>query len=281
MSLQEQAVELREQGQRKNAEVRALAEENQRNISRFRDSMSKATEAKHKRDALNAQVKDLLIKRRQLVEMSRELDAKLKAKEEEFAKMPEEGRYSAPQLRRMIKAMEWKLQTEALSPRYEKELSQEIAKLEKELAKVEKREPLLRELRELRRQRHDLSLEFRALDKTLEMSRTESDQLHQGVLKSYQQADEAKAKISEYLAMIGEKSKEADEVFDKLRDTREELDREEKQRVKEREQKRKRDESEKQMTLDERARKIYGEFKSGKKISLEDLQVLQASGIEI
>ncbi len=279
--LQEQVTELREEGKKKNAEVRQLAEENQRHIAKFRELMQQANESKHKRDALNNQVKEQLQKRRDLVELSRKLDAMLKEKEEALSKMPPEGRYSPSQLRRMIKEMEWRLQTEGMSPRDEKALSQDVNKLQKELDRMDKREPLLRDIYELRRQRHDLSLEFRTLDKTLESSREESDKLHQAVLDSYKQADDIKAKITAYLSVIGEKSKEADEVFAKLRGTHEEMEAQDRAHAQEHSSNKRQKEAEKQLSLDERARVIYDNFKNGKKISMEDLQVLQASGIEI
>lgn len=279
--LRDAAIELREEGQKKNQEVRALAEENQRRIARFRELMQQANEAKHKRDALNAQVKEQSQKRRDLVDLSRKLDAMLKEKEDALSKMPPDGRYSPMQLRRMIKEMEWRLQTEGMSPRDEKAFSQDVNKLQKELDRLDKKEPFLRDIRELRRQRYDLSAEFRALDMALDLAREESDKLHQLVLECYKQADEVKAQITQYLSVIGEKSKEADEVFAKLRGTHEELEEQDRRRVQESASNKRKVEAEKQLTLDERARKIYDDFKGGKKISMEDLQVLQASGIEI
>lgn len=276
-----QTTDLREEGKRKNAEVRALAEENQRHIARYRELMMQANEAKHKRDAVNAQVKDQSAKRKDLVERAKNLDAMMKEKDEALAKMPQEGRWSPGALRRMIQDMDWRLQTSGLSPRDEKLLVMETNKLRKELEKLDKREPLMRELYDLKRQRQDISLEFRALDKALETAREESDKLHQQVLDHYKQIDEVKGKITQYLGVIGEKSKEADEVFAKLRGARDEMEEEERQRTHSEHAKKQQAAQETKLTLDERARQIYDDFKAGKKISFEDLQVLQASGIEI
>ncbi|MBU1198174.1 hypothetical protein KJ765_06745 [Candidatus Micrarchaeota archaeon] len=279
--LQKQALDLRQEGTQMNQEVRKLADTNQQNIVRFRELMARANETKHQRDVLNGQVKDQVDKRRQLVAISRDVDRRLKEKEAQLQALPQESRYSASQLRRTIQQLEWQLQTESLSPRDEKALSQEINRLLKELKKVQKRDPLYQDLRTLRKERHDLSLEFRALDKTLDLARKESDEMHKKMLSIYAKSDEVKAQITDYLSIIGEKSKEADEVFAKLRSTKQELDEETQESRRTAEATRRKQESEQKLTLDEQARKIYDEFRAGRKISLEDLQILQASGIEI
>ncbi|MFH1107207.1 MAG: hypothetical protein V1787_04900 [Candidatus Micrarchaeota archaeon] len=275
-----QATELKQARNKTSEELHKLSDENLKNIDHYKQLLAQATEAKRKRDTLNSEVKELFDKRKALVEQARRLDADLAALEAQISKMPQESRYPAGVLRRMMNELEWRLQTEGMSPLKEKALSQEVQKIKKELDKAEKIEPLNRRARDLRQRKHTLSMEFRALDEGIEVLKKEGDAAHEKVQSLYKKADETKAKISGYLDLIGEKSKEAGDIRYRLEGTQDEIDREAAKKRKEEEARRKTVDSRKQLSINERARLIAQDFKSGKKISLEDLQVLQASGID-
>lgn len=279
--LQAQATELKQARKKTAEELHKLSEENRANIQSYKSLLAQAAETKRRRDTVNAEVKELFDKRRILVEQAKKLEEELKAVELQIAKTPHETKYPAGVLRKMMNELEWRLQTEALNPRQEKALSQEVQKIKKELEKAEKVEPLFRQSRELRRRKHEFSLEFRALDESIESLKKEGVEAHEKTTSLYKKADAVKEKISEYLDLIGEKSKEAGEIRERLDGTQEEIEREEARKRREQEQRKKAEDSRKQLSINERARLIAQDFKSGKKISLEDLQVLQASGIEI
>ncbi len=275
-----QATELKQARKKTAEELHGLSEENRKNIEGYKNLLAQANEAKRRRDTVNAEVKELFDKRKALVDRARKLEDELNAAEEQLAKAPQAARYPAGALRRMMNELEWKLQTEALGPRQEKALSQEVQKIKKEFDKAEKIEPLQRKARELRKRKHEISLEFRALDESIAALKEEGDGAHEKTMSLYKKSDAVKAKITEYLDLIGEKSKEAGEIRDRLEGTQEEIDREQAKKRKEQESMKKADDSRKQLSINERARLIAADFKSGKKISLEDLQVLQASGID-
>ena len=275
-----QATELKQARMKTADELHKLSEENIRNIESYKSLLAQASEAKRKRDTVNSEVKELFDKRKILVEQSRKLEDELRTVEEQIAKTPHETRYPPGVMRRMVNELEWRMQTEAISVRQEKAISQEVQKIRKELEKADRVEPLYRRARDLRDRKHALSLEFRALDGSIDALKAEGDAAHEKTMALYKKTDATKASITEYLDLIGEKSKEAGDIRERLDGTQGEIDREAAKKRKEQETVKKTDDSRKQLSINDRARLIAADFKSGKKISLEDLQVLQASGID-
>ncbi|HLC48377.1 MAG TPA: hypothetical protein VJI13_04855, partial [Candidatus Norongarragalinales archaeon] len=114
-----------------------------------------------------------------------------------------------------------------------------------------------------------------------ESNAKESDKHHEAMLKAYKKADEVRLLISDYLEKIGEKRKDADESYSKLQEVRsEKVAEEDYGNYIDRKEKRKK-EAEKMDELEERAKLIYDNFKAGKKVSMEELQILQMAGMEI
>ncbi len=284
MAEEKQLEELKQETQKKNLEVRKLAEENQKNITHLRETLDKADEEKRLRDEFNVKVKEISEKRRQLIEKSKTTDTELRRLEAEAVKYQtkDEGSHiPLGRLVRMIEQLEWRQQTQSVSIKEENALAKQIKQLSKERDIIEKSQPLRRQISELRKQRHDLSLEFRALDEAQEMNARESDKHHDAMLKCYKKADDLRQKISEYLEKIGEKRKDADETYFKLKETRDEIrDEFERHHADERKEKKKK-EADRMGELSERAKEIYVNFKAGKKITMEELQILQMSGLEI
>ncbi|MFH1199610.1 MAG: hypothetical protein V1708_00925 [Candidatus Micrarchaeota archaeon] len=275
-----QAAQLKQARNKTSEELHRLSGDNMGNISHYKELLALASEAKRRRDTANSDVHELFDRRKGLVEQARKIDDELRTVEEQIAKSPTESRYPAGVLRKMMNELEWKLQTEGMIPLKEKALSKEISKIKKELDKADKLEPLYRRAREMRDRKHALSLEFRALDKSIAGLQAEADEAHKKVTALYAKSEAVKSSISQYLDLIGEKSKEAGEIRDKLEGTQEEIDRDAARKRKEQEAIVKVDDSRKQLSINERARLVAADFKAGKKISLEDLQVLQASGID-
>lgn len=281
MEEQKEVEELKLETRQKNQEVRKLAEENLKNITRLRELLNEADEEKKKRDDLNSKVKEASDKRKALIDEGKKIDKELHEAEAEAAKIKTEGGIPLSRLERMIEQMDWRLQTQSMPVREENLLSQEIKKLLKEKAALEKAQPLRRKVYELRKRRQELNMEFRALDGSQELNAKESDKHHEAMLKAYKKADEVRLKISEYLERIGEKKKDADETYTKLQEVRgEHFAHEEYEHFQEKREKKKK-EAEKMDELEERAKLIFDNFKAGKKVTMEDLQILQMAGMKI
>ncbi len=273
--------DLKQETRQKNLEVKKLADENQKNISRLREHLKEADAQKKTRDEYNAKVKEISEKRRVLIEESRRIDAELREAETQARKYQTDTDIPYAKLARLIEQMEWQLQTQSMPPKAENALSQDIRKLLKKKEALEKGQPLRKKIRDLRKRKGELGIEFRALEETQEINSKESDKHHEAMLKSYKKADDARAKISEYLEKIGEKRKDADETYMKMREAVGEVRAEsEKHRTHERKE-RKKKEQDRMGELEEKAQQIYIDFKAGKKVSIEELQILQMAGIEI
>ncbi|MEK6953909.1 MAG: hypothetical protein AABX01_02805 [Candidatus Micrarchaeota archaeon] len=281
MEEEKQITELKEETKLKNQEVRKLAEENQKNITRLRELLNEADEEKKKRDELNSKVKEASDKRKALIDEGKKLDKDLRLAETESAKYKTEGGMPLGRLEQLIERMEWRLQTQSMPVKEENLLSQEIKKLLKERSEQLKSQPLRRRVYELRKRRQELNTEFRALDEAQESAAKESDKHHETMLKDYKKADEVRGKISEHLEAIGEKRKDADDTYSKLQEVRGGAEAEhEYEEYHDRKEKRKKEE-EKMDELEEKAKLIYENFKSGKKVTMEDLQILHMAGMKI
>ncbi|MFH0971314.1 MAG: hypothetical protein V1835_01980 [Candidatus Micrarchaeota archaeon] len=282
MEEEKQLQDLKEETHKKNLEVKKLAEENSKNIAKLRELLDTAEEQRKLRDDYNAKVKEISEKRRSLIEQSKKIDTELRELEAESAKIKEpQTRIPLPRLERMIDELEWRQQTQSMSVKDENAFSKQIKELLKEKQAIMKSQPLRKRIYELHRKRQELSMEFRALDGAQELNAKESDKHHETMLKSYKKADETRAKISEYLEKIGEKRKDADDTYSKMREVRDGMQDEERKHYSDEKHERKMKEDERRDELEERAREIYIKFKAGKKISMDELQILQMAGLEI
>ncbi|MBI5224244.1 hypothetical protein HY989_00060 [Candidatus Micrarchaeota archaeon] len=274
--------ELKEETRSKNLEVRKMADENQKKIQMLKELLDKADTERKARDEYNSKVKEAVDKRRHLIDKAREVDLQLKELEAEGSKyVVPEGSMPIGRLNHLIDQLEWQLQTSAMPIKQENALSKEIKELLKQKIALEKTQPLRRKLYELRKSRQELNNEFRSLDGIQEVNSKESDSRHETMLKYYKKADEIRVEISDYLEKIGEKRKDADETYSKLRDVRNEIQTEGDRVYAEERRERKKKEDEKLDELEEKAKQIYLDFKSGKKVSMEELQIMQMAGFEI
>ncbi|MEK6842918.1 MAG: hypothetical protein AABY04_00360 [Candidatus Micrarchaeota archaeon] len=274
--------ELKEETRHKNLEVRKLADENQKKIQLLKELLDKADTERKARDELNSKVKEVTDRRRHLIDKAKETDSQIKELEAEGSKyVVPEGAMPIGRLNHLIDQLEWQLQTSAMPIKQENALSKEIKELLKQKIALEKTQPLRRKLYDLRKARQDLNFEFRSLDGAQEQNSKESDKRHETMLGYYKKADDIRVEISDYLEKIGEKRKDADETYLKLRDVRNEMQSEGDRAYADEKRERKKKEDEKLDELEEKAKQIYLDFKSGKKVSMEELQIMQMAGFEI
>lgn len=277
-----------------NEKASELIKANKENIQSLKNLYEKAREARKLRDDKNKIVIGLKEKKN-----SNELEFKktktvldeLEAKLDEIKRSRKDfdfKQYEA--LKKRIEGMEWKLQTEALNARQEKELSQEIKKLEKQVPKAQVIEQLLEEIRKAKHEFHAKKASLEKIRQEMHGHARESDRFHEELLKLYKKADSLKEKLGQNIDEIQEVRGEADEKHGTLKTIRKEHMQAMKQKrekeetlTKEELKKRLEEEREKQNELkqkiSEQAKEILDSFKSGKKLSFEELQILQASNL--
>lgn len=269
--------EASQKSQLSSKQVSELSMQNRANIAHFKDITSKIRLEKTRRDELNAKTKELRAKRREIID-------KLRALREEFRKALDEIKESsaAPSEERLkaeIEALEWKLQTEDLNAKEEKELSKHIRELEKTLPFAVKKTESFNAVNELRKKLREAGEPLDALDMELRPMLSEANAHHEKILSYYKEAEHLSKSIRYTFTKLDMARAEANAERAKFE---EELSKvREKEKAEREEMRRENEEQERALKqkVNEKAQGIYDEFKKGKKISTEEFLILQESGL--
>jgi len=261
-----------------NKDARSLAQINKEQIAKYRECAAEAAEARKKRDAENAVVK-------QLVEEKKKIEAEIGGAKQALAVARHnlagmEGFVENPErIQEQIEKLEWLQQTEACSAREEREFGRRIAELKARLPRNATAVAALKELRETRAKLGVLIEKARALGAKIREHADKSDELHAGVVNASARADRLSEKISQQFAALDEKRAKASESHHQLVEARRSTrTQEENEAARELAARRARERKAKS-ALGEKARKLFDEFKKGKKLSMDELLVLQEAGV--
>ncbi len=269
---------LREQRDAANKQVRVIAARNKALINEFKQLMAKADAEKKARDSENEIVKKLVEEKKALENEISVLKKACVEKQNELRGLSE-FKGDPERLQEEIEELEWKQQTEAVSAKKERELSKKINELRAQLPKTEKATKLLKELRELRVKLRDKINESRKKSDEINAHARASDEHHQTRIACLKKAEALEQKIGETFKELDAKRGEADAQHAELAAARAEL--------------RKREENEKQKEtraklaaearirakISEQAKRLFEEFKAGRKLSMDELLVLQEAGV--
>ncbi len=189
---------------------------------------------------------------------------------------------TAPQnLRRELEQLEWVQQTEAHSPKEEKEISRKISELRKQLGPAEALHETFKQIRPLEDALREANGDARQWREKQKEHARKSDEHHNNQIKNLKKADALSQKIAESIKQIGEKFSALNEERDQLNQLRGTIRKAEK----EEEDKIKAEEAALASMQKNKARAIAEQalekFRTGGTISLGDLQAIQAAGLEL
>jgi uncharacterized coiled-coil DUF342 family protein len=243
---------------------------------RTKDLIDEAQQLKKLRDENNQQVSEAKLKRDELNEQANKVYAEIDKirKDLNLGDGP-----SLKELKREIDRLEFKQQTEVLTPTSERELVDNIAKMTEELKRrkqqlegsselkslLEKAQSLrdeaavhhnkVKEYAEAAQQYHDkMIVIFKDADKV----RAESDEAHKEFVKAQEAADEQHRLFIQSQKEIRELNKVIIGLKRKTKESKEESIREKTKKE---------------------AEEVYNQFKLGEKLNTEDLMLLQRSGL--
>lgn len=258
-----------------NMRTKQLAEKRDVLNSEVAKKVTEAAEHREKRNKLNEEVKTTKVKRDEFNTKANELGeiaSKLKRERHHDVAVP------VPRLREEMRALEFKMQTQVLTPAKEKELGAEIKRLAREVRQAESLMEGDREVHEAvqaaRKSKQEAELQHKALSDLARAAQTE----HDVMMKLYEEADslrkEADNAQQEFLANKREaddehfshidmikKVKDYDKIISGIRRRRREIRRAETERRQEK-----------------RTDSMMEKFKKGEKLSTEDLLALQLRG---
>ena len=258
--------ELQEHGKGDGKTVSDVVEENRKNIQHYREVLYGADEAKGKRDVENEAVAEAKKKREESNAKFEEMKKELAEKEKTAAGIGETGNFYG--LQRDLERTEWLLQTEATSPKKEKEMSKRAKEIREELGKSKKAYALRQEVHVLRERLADMATEAKAAHLAVVLHAKESDAMHTKMLKLRGEAETLSKSISENLEKIPPAERPS-------------MNESQERRAPPRERRQERPiqvTQPKSGDLNEEADRVLERFKKGEKISSEEIQLLQTTG---
>jgi uncharacterized coiled-coil DUF342 family protein len=271
--------ELRKRRDSLNKEVKKIAGQKKAIIDQIRAIREDSKKAKDARDAENKQVAELKAQRRAVETKINEAKKKLDSFMATVRNLQEGVSDSYMELKSEFDALDWEYQTGVCSIKKEKEMVKRMDALEVQLKKSEKL--------------HDKQKELHSMQKAIRELYTEANVFHQAIMVHAQASEGHHQKMLQCFRQMDELSKQADHLEAKIRETRTQADAVHAQiiGVKKEElaiMKREEAEFEKEMSaknkaaenaMRAKAEKILSDFKSGKKVSLEELAILEKFGL--
>ena len=257
-------------------EVRSISSDNRQRISDLKGLFLKAGDLKSSRNRENELSNEFRLKR----DSKKEEILALKAQVSELRKkISSAGGGNPLALQEEIEHLEWIQQTEASSPREEKEFAKKIAELRKQMPQAREFQQLYAEYSQVKAKLGKLIGEEKALhDKVVEHSR-KADDSHKQLLAESRKIDGIQKNISSSLEFLKEKEGMADEKHKELVNVAGERKiREMEEHQKEQREHAKRMDAQ-QRKIVEKGKEIFDRFKGGGKISYEEMLVLQQSGL--
>jgi len=258
-----------------NEKTKEWAERRDELNSQVRRLIEEANGRRENRDKLNAEVREAKTSRDEWNRKFNDLSDKAQALRRE--KMPKSG-LSIRKFKAELRALEKKHMTSVLSPEKEKALMKEMSQLDAKIKEMEKEIEQFSEVRTAEKDAREAKDNAEGFHRKVSELAEKAQQEHDAMLKLYEEADKLR--------------KEADGAQEKFIETKLAADEEHREHIehirqvhdfdkiiagirdKGRKTRREKDET----SAKKEAEEIFDKFRSGEKLSTEDIMVLQKSG---
>ncbi|MGV8150227.1 MAG: DUF7121 family protein [Candidatus Woesearchaeota archaeon] len=235
-----------------------------------------AQDFKTKRDSLTGVVKNTKLSKEELEERYTVLDSEIKSLKDEKKKILDKLGVDDPQkLKRNIKALEFKIETEGLTFEKEKELMKVLSKMKKQYSSVESVNSVEKQLdikfKELRNIREQLDM----TRKIVQHSAKESQKHHVELVESSKEIDELKKKEIDLEEKIGSIKNEMHGITEELDKRNVRIDELRKILHENNVQLKEDVDKQNQEILKHKDEEVKEKLKTGKKLTTEDLLILQ------
>lgn len=259
-------------------ELQVLVAKNREAITHLRGFFEKARAEKQKRDEENKKVQELKAKRTEGEKKVDEAREKLEKLDKTLSANPDVE--NPRELKEKIDKLEWFQQTEANTSE-EKKVGVEIKALRQQLPEAEKKGSAYAERSKFRKQLRDASLELRKIRQEMGVHAKKSDEHHTAMIKAFEKAKTLKEKLNEAFkdldqkrALLATEQKEFSEIRTALMS-------EEKAEMEKERAEAKAVHDQQMAKVSTKAKDALDKLKSGKKISLEELQAIQQAGLTV
>ena len=235
-----------------------------------------AQDFKSKRDSLTGVVKNTKMSKEELEERYKVLDSEIKILKDEKKKVLDKLGVDDPQkLKRSIKALEFKIETEGLSFEKEKELMKVLSKMKKQYASVESVNNVEKQLDVKFRELRDIRSQLDMTKKIVQHSAKESQKHHVELMESSKEIDDLKSKEGELEEKIGSIKGEMHGITEELDKRNARMDELRKLLHENNVQLKEDVDKQNQEILKHKDEEVKEKLKTGKKLTTEDLLILQ------
>jgi phosphoserine phosphatase len=269
--------EAREKRQLSARQVSDFVSQNRANIAKFKDITNRIRLEKKRRDEANAKTKELRARRREIIGAIKAAREEIRAEIEKIRALPQGP--SQEDLKAEIESLEWTLSTEDMPPKEENALAKHIRELEKQLPFARKKTETKGVISGLRKKLNETVALLEGMDKELKPAVAEANAHHEKILAYYKEAEQLGKSISYTFSQLDLARAEAD--ADRKAFESESAAMREKEKAEREEFRRRQAEDHKTLRqkINDKARPIYEAFRAGKKISTDELLILQQSGL--
>lgn len=253
-----------------------LFRERKRLGSEIHSKIKNATSHRDKRNSLTSIVKNTKLSREELEKKYGELDAEIKTLKDEKRKVLDKIGVEDPiMLKKNIKKLEYKIETDAMSFEKEKELMKTLSKMRKQLEKASEITVIDKKLDGFFREFRDVKAQLEMHTKIVQNSAKESQKQHVEMVENSKDIDGLKEKESTLDEQIGKIKAEMAEINGQI-DNKVEVLNGIKTKLSENNIQLKEDvEKSKQEILKQKDSQVQEKLKTGKKLTTEDLLILQ------
>ncbi len=247
----------------------------------IRELIGKVKDSKVKRDEKTAAVKEEKEKRQKLTEEIKEKITKIEESkpktEEKPSQSPAKQDSGKPAfiIKKEIKALEYKIETEGMSFDKEQKMMKVINSLKKQLVEAEKKSKAFHEMKNISHELRPLKKDASDIHRKIQEDASESQKFHEEMIGASKKIDELKKQEKELSSRFLEEKKTYQDAVAKLKAKIEELN-QIREKLDMHGQEVKEDRKEKQnKSLKEKQNEVLEKMRKGEKLTTEDLIIMQ------
>jgi uncharacterized coiled-coil DUF342 family protein len=281
------ARDIKQQREEFNRKVTAIA--NKRNLlnEQVKELIKTAKEEREKRDNCNKTISEIKEKKSLLLkeiegfeDQAKNLDQQLNGTEEKKTQPNRRSEFSAKRLRRDIQDLEWKIQTTSnISISEEREIVDQIDRLEQKFREVRETDVLARDLRTIIKRINVLKGKIRRLDNELRSHARESRFHHKTMIQAFKNADVLRKQADELHAQFLEAKEQANSIHTEYLGYIREINRIRQNINKNKQKFRAEQDAQRREKLEEKTEDAKKKFEEGRKLSFEEFRTLIDKGL--
>ncbi|ABM80932.1 coiled-coil protein [Hyperthermus butylicus] len=276
-ALREEIKRLKEQRYHLIEEVRSLRQKRRGLIERVRQLRDELRSLREERRQLVEEVRRLRQERRELLAKINQAVVELEKQRRIAAELRPLARKSIAAIRRRIEELEWRQQTQILTPEEEKEIIDEIARLEELLEKTLQSRQVLQELASKRAELIALRLKLRSYGQEIRSRSAAISRIDEKIASIRGEIEKLSPEIDQLTKRIEDLSAEIDklsqEIADRVTALREALTQLQELRMN-------REKARALQVLRERKKIVEEKLKRGEPLTIDELKLLYASSPE-